>query len=272
MKKIPILILLLVAQILTAIEIKEEIKESNLGYSYSFSPENSDKILEFSMGSEAIYPLVKSSDKNIEKNINSAITLIVDRLNAKLYITNKIKEYKNKKFLKVNHQSELNIELFFLFPKTFTLKIYEKFEFKKHDYEEENYFLNYDLFTGKQLTLNDFFIKGYETKIRTIIEKSYRQQYIKGDEDKYKDKLSWIKNNFIATRNLGFSQNGLVVEFFPKFERLPKGKENFAFTIMKIEENLVIMNASLEGENSFIVPYKVLESIIKKDGYLDLKR
>jgi hypothetical protein len=31
------------------------------------------------------------------------------------------------------------------------------------------------------------------------------------------------------------------------------------------------MFASLEGENSIIVPYRELKSIIKKDGYLDFE-
>ena len=284
MKKTPILLLILMVQTLTAIEIKDEVKNSIVISSISVAVDNSDKYSDFEMGSDALYPLVTSSDKKIEENINNAITPIVNNLNGDIYIHKVVEKYDKKNLVKIRYTSRLNIELLLLLPKTFTLKVSEEFEFEKGDSESEDYFLNYDLFTGKELSLDDFFIKDYEKKLRDIIEKSYREQYINGDEEKYKKKLLWIKNNFTFSRNLGFGKEGLYVDFFPKDERFIERKAPEGVKLSKDEErkihqhNMLIINksvikmfASLEGENSIVIPYSNLKSIIKKGGYLDFK-
>jgi hypothetical protein len=75
-------------------------------------------------------------------------------------------------------------------------------------------FINYDLETGNEITLENIFIKNYEKKLNPIAEKIFRKKYkYKLKQDLEKEGFWFLDNKFTLNKNFGFTPEGILFQF-----------------------------------------------------------
>ena len=109
-------------------------------------------------------------------------------------------------------------------------------------------YTNYDLNTGKILTLNDVLVSGYKSKLLPIAEKLFREQNGVGNQSLsdagYFD-MDEDKGKFSLAENVAFQADGLLFTY---------GQYEIAAYAM--------------GMPGIKVPYTAIKDLIKKDGAL----
>ena len=199
----------------------------------------------FCMSSEIKYPVVKSKDRILKKNLEEAIKKHLGKLEkgaSKKYILDAIKE---EFASSTEHEEHKIIDILSVTPKTFTLEI-SNYGYSGGAHGHSNIALkNYDRATGKELKIDNFFIKNYKNRLTKIIEKEYRRQEHVTARENLEDKLYWFKNRFVLSENIGIGKDGLHLEYNP-YEIKPYAG----------------------GTTSLIVRYELLKDIIRPNGFL----
>jgi hypothetical protein len=237
------LLILLSSQLLMATEITTQTKKIEDKFCKPYK--NKDSEGTFCMTNESIYPLVTSSDKGLEKYLNSSIKKILDKgekYEVKKYVLENIKD---GVYSSLGHENHLIIKILSTTTKTFSLEVNSYSYLGGAHGSSFTELINYDRATGKRLKLNDLFVKNYQEKLIKIIEKEYRRQEHVTAKDSLSDKLYWFKNKFILAENIGIGEDGLILEYNP-YEIKPYAG----------------------GTTTLIVRYELLKDIIKPNSYL----
>ena len=206
---------------------------------------NQDEKGTFCMSSEIKYPVVKSKDTKLQKNLEQAIKKHLGKLEkgaSKKYVLDAIKE----EFAStMGHEEHKVIDILSVTPKTFTLEV-SNYGYSGGAHGNSNTALiNYDRTTGKELKIDELFIKNYKTKLTKIIEKEYRKQEHVTAKDNLADKLYWFKNRFVLAENIGVGKDGLQLEY-----------------------NSYEIKPYAGGTTSLTVRYELLKDVIRPNGFL----
>ena len=189
------------------------------------------------------YPMVDSSNKNLEKYLNLAIKKyggVEKRGNAKKFVLFSIKNGDASSF---GHKNNFVIEVLSILPKSFTLEMRGYNYFGGADASYYTSFVNYDRKTGKEIKIDKFFIEGYKKILTKIVEKKYRNQKHISSSDSLVDKLGWFENKFILPKSIGIGKDGL----------------HFAYSSYEVK-------ADRRLPTHFVVSYELLKEIIKPNS------
>ena len=206
-----------------------------------------DKEGTFCMSNEIKYPVVKSKDKMLQKNLDKAIKKHLGKLEkgeSKKYVLDTIKE----KFAStMGHEEHKFIKVLSVTPKTFTLEVSNYGYSGGAHGNSHTELINYDRTTGKELKIDEIFVKNYKKKLSKIIEKEYRRQEHVTAKANLKNKLYWFKNKFVLAENIGIGRDGLHLEY-----------------------NHYEIKPYAGGTTSLIVRYELLKDVIRPNGFLSL--
>jgi hypothetical protein len=113
-----------------------------------------------------------------------------------------------------------------------------------HPFSGQRYAV-FDVNTGKQLTLKDLLVAGYEERLNTAGEQAFRQERGLGANASLEEAGFWFANNaFKVNTNMGVFGNGLVFNFNP-YEIAPYAMGPTEFTVAYDEINELIPDSSL---------------------------
>lgn len=126
-----------------------------------------------------------------------------------------------------------------------TLKIHESgYTGGAHPFSGQRYAV-FDVNTGKQLTLNDLLVAGYEERLNVAGEQAFRQERGLDAKISLEEAGFWFANGiFKVNTNVGVSGNGLVFNFNP-YEVAPYAMGPTEFTVAYDEINALIPDGSL---------------------------
>ncbi|CAA6809007.1 MAG: Unknown protein [uncultured Sulfurovum sp.] len=206
--------------------------------------DDSQKEVDFCMETKTEYPKVSSTNKTLEKHLRQAIEKELKTQNSpKSHVLKEIKE--GNVASAMGHESSLNIKVLSATDKTFTLEgAFYAYLGGAHGMGN-TIFINYDSKTGKEIGLKDVFVPNYQKKLKEIVEQEYRIQNHITQSDSLKEKLDWFDNKFLLAKAIGFGEDGLHLAY-----------------------NAYEIKAYAYGTTNIIVPYTVLKSLIKPNGYL----
>ncbi|CAA6805104.1 MAG: Unknown protein [uncultured Sulfurovum sp.] len=239
------LVLLFSLNTLVASNISSTIEKSSHKFcKNTLLNDESQKEVDFCMETKTKYPKVSSTNKTLEKHLRQAIEKELKAQNSpKSHVLKEIKE--GNVGSAMGHESSLSLKVLSATDKTFTLEgSFYAYLGGAHGMGN-TIFINYDTKTGKEITLEDVFVPNYKKKLKEIVEKEYRiQSHIKED-DNLQDKLDWFDNKFVLAEAIGFGEDGLHLAY-----------------------NAYEIKSYAAGTTNIIVPYALLKSIIKPNGYL----
>ena len=237
------LIILLSAQTLMATDIQKEVKTFGDKFCKKFKTEDMEGI--FCMTHTQEYPIVKSRDKVLQKNLNIAIKKNIGDLKigkSKKYVLDTIKDGVTSA---IGHEEEVSVHILSITPKTFSLEMWYSAYLGGAHGSNSTEIIDYDRETGKRIELDKLFIANYRNKLKDIVEKEFRKQEHIEPNDSLQDKLNWFENNFVLSESIGIGEDGLHLEY-----------------------NSYEVKAYAGGTTSIVVNYGLLEDIIKPNGYL----
>ncbi len=108
------------------------------------------------------------------------------------------------------------------------------------------YFANFNLQNGKQLSLSDVLISGYEKDLNSIGEKLFRKDKNMKSDENLEEAGFWFEDNtFALNENFGIKSDGLVF-YFNSYEIAPYAM----------------------GPTEILIPFGVITGLIKHDGLL----
>ncbi len=129
----------------------------------------------------------------------------------------------------------------------FTMEFFEYTFFGGAHPNSSTTYSNINLADGKEITLDELFIEGFENEINKIGEQVFRQQKeLKSDEDLNEAGFWFEENKFGLNKNFAITADGIKF-FFNSYEIAPYGF----------------------GTTEIIINYSDLTSIIKKGGLLE---
>ena len=197
---------------------------------------------QFCMEVKSKYPIISSSEKVLEENMNRAVEKeFFKKGYAKKYVLENFEDYGP-----MGHEDTLKIKVLSQFSKSFTLEV-DSFAYLGGRHGRGAIKLvNYDAKTGKEIKLDALFIKGYKQKLTDIAEKVYRKKNHIKDSDSFFDKDgSWHNGKFELSKEIGIGKEGLHLEY--------------------AHEEVQPYSA---GTISLVVNYELLKDIINPNAYL----
>ncbi|CAA6821193.1 MAG: Unknown protein [uncultured Sulfurovum sp.] len=206
--------------------------------------DDSQEEVDFCMENKTEYPKVSSTNKTLEKHLRQAIEKERKvQESPKSHVLKEIKE--GNVGSAMGHESSLRLKVLSATDKTFTLEgSFYAYLGGAHGMGN-TIFINYDSKTGKEIGLKDVFVPNYQKKLKEIVEKEYRIQSHISESDSLKDKLDWFENEFVLAEAIGFGEDGLHLAY-----------------------NAYEIKAYASGTTNIVIPYALLTSIIKPNGYL----
>ena len=205
---------------------------------------NKKEKLPFCINIKTIIPLIDNENKKLQKSVREFIDKPLLQYD-KDYMLTVVNKAANYNIVARNHVINSTVSIFSGSLDTLSLKRKTLKDTGTPYAEEETGFINYHRDTGKELSLDDLFIKGYETKLLELAEDEYRRQENLKSSDSLV-KLGWLKNEFKLAKNIAIANDGLLLNY----------------TVNEV-------SSTEHSLPSFTIPYQLLRNIIPLDSYLD---
>jgi hypothetical protein len=225
---------LLSLALITSLSIANEITEKIEKYEDRFCKETTSKIIPATKlinvcaSLTVSYPKVSSQNKNLAKYINSEISKVLNsKINVKKHVLKTIKNMPSTG----EEKYSIEVKLLAITSKTFSLESYLMYD-DPYDERAGTQLRNFDKKTGREIKIDELFIKGYEKNLLKIAKQAYEKKGIELDED----------ISFTIAKNIGISKDGLHLEY----------------NILEIGSRAV----------SLVIPYASLKEIINPKSYL----
>ena len=226
--------ILLSLALITSLSISSEITEKLEKYEDRFCKETTSKVIPATklinvcVSLQVSYPKVSSSNKALEKYINSKISKVLKKkINVKKRVLKNIENMPSEE----EEKYSLEVKLLSIMPKSFSLESYFMYD-NPYDERAGTRIVNFDKETGREIKIDELFIKGYKPKLLKIAQKVFIKQGIDLDEDV----------SFEISKNIGMAKDGLHLEY----------------NMLEISSRAV----------SLVIPYGSLKEIINPNSYL----
>jgi hypothetical protein len=203
-----------------------------------------------------IYPDIQEATNTVVKDIlnnyikNQILTALFEEGRYKqteFFIENFFKEYK-KYYQDLSEAPgfwslERTVDVSFVNDKIVGFKCFEYSNLGGAHPNLSDFYAVYDLVTGSRLTPKDIFIEGYESKLKLLAEKKFREvRELKPDESFSDAGFNFPGGKFTLNNNFGFTKDGIIFCYNP-YELAPHAA----------------------GETEVVLPYKDVEGLIKKE-------
>jgi hypothetical protein len=190
------------------------------------------------------YPLIRGVGSDEERVINRVIESHISKKDPQIYVKEYLKEVEGEVF-RLEHSDETKISILSITPRTFTLIVGNALYAGGAHGMHASMAYNYDLTSGKQLTLDDLFVANYKKRLTRIAESHYRKEEGLLASDDLVHTRGWFENIFVLSQSVGIGEEGLHLHYNP-YE----------------------IKAYALGTTSFVLPYELIERLIPTDSYL----
>jgi len=197
----------------------------------------------FSIRSLLTYPIVRSKDKKLAKNINNAISPLIVHLDLKKALYDDL-ERTNGEYGGGDWENS-KLSVFTLMPTMFVLKFERILEMSGGPSDSSYFFHIYDRKSGKKVNFDSLFIKNYKKRLRIIAKKIYTAK----EPQPFDAPVDSKKDKFILPKAMGINNKGLLLQY---------GYNEVDYLFM-------------DAEHTIFIKYDLIKDLINPKGKLAYK-